>query len=489
MLTTRRRCPQCGTGLRRGRRPGLCLRCEQVGPDPREQLPADFYDRAPVAAMLRAYDFGVFFRTVRELTGWSQQTLGGLIGLEQSQVSAVERGASMLRDIADVADLAQVLGIPGELLNFPAVRATVGQQADTGTRVVSWVDRRDFGGHIAGMVLGIAGATGLDIDRLLALLPQDEPTGARRVGAADVEVLEQLTAGFVRQDYAHGSGLIRDAAMAQLRTALPLLGAQVSDELLPRLQLAVGRLAMQAGWMSFQVLDDEAARRLWMIGLNVAQHSTHPLSTDLTMFMLANLAKQALYLGRPDESLHLARVGRTAAVGRYPVYPSTTSLLATTHARACAAQGDAAGCDRALGEAEELLAALDPANRPPWLGVLDEAELAAYQGAAHYRTALSGRDPRAAGRAVPLLRHAVDHIAAGYTRIRAETIPDLAGSHAIAGDADTAVTLGHQAIDAITGLSSPRSYDHLRTLHTALAPLHTSPGVADLRHRLAATAA
>ncbi|MEO7193939.1 MAG: hypothetical protein ABIZ05_03825, partial [Pseudonocardiaceae bacterium] len=66
---------------------------------------------------------------------------------------------------------------------------------------------------------------------------------------------------------------------------------------------------------------------------------------------------------------------------------------------------------------------------------------------------------------------------------------DLAGAHALTGDTDTAVTLGHQAIDAVTALHSPRTHDRLRVLDTALQPLHTSAGVAELRDRLNAAAA
>lgn len=62
-------------------------------------------------------------------------------------------------------------------------------------------------------------------------------------------------------------------------------------------------------------------------------------------------------------------------------------------------------------------------------------------------------------------------------------------AHAIAGDTDTAVTTGHQAINAVTALHSPRAYDKLRVLNTVLEPLHTSAGVAELCSRLAATVA
>ncbi len=486
----RPRCPRCGSRLRKGRQAGqLCNPCEHVGSDPRGWLPADFYDQEPIVAELGGYEFGPFFLTVRGLTSWSQQTLGGVVGLEQSQISAIERGESHLRDVELVAGVAHGLQIPPARLNFPDIRATVSTEGGTGRKVVSWVDRRDFGQHIAGLVLGIAGAAGLDTGRLIALLPQAEPTGTRHVGVADVEAIEELTAAFVRQDFAHGSGLIRDAAVSQLRSVLALLNAQVSPEVQPRLQIATARLATQAGWMSFECNQQDAARRLWMIGLDLARDTEHPLGTDQTVFLLYDMALQSVHLGRPKEALHLTRIGPSAASGPYPVSASTTSLLANIQARAYATQGDAAGCDRALGEGVEHFSSIGPVTRPGWGAFLDETHLASFQGAAHYSLALPGRNPRAAERALPLLRQAVGHFGPDYARTRALYLPDLAGSHALAGDADTAVTVGHQAIDAVTAVSSPRAYDRLRILNTVLEPLHTSAGVADLRDRLATTAA
>ena len=488
---TRPRCPQCVSPLRRGREPGQrCDPCQEVGPDPRRKLPADFYQWESVLAWLAAYDFGPFFLLVRELTGWSQQTLAGSTGLTQAQISAVERGEHRLRDITDVASLAQALQIPPALLGFPDIRATVSQQEDpTQKRDVSWVDRRDFGQHVAALVLGIAGAAGLDVGRLLALLPQAEPAGTRHVGVGDVEFIEQITAAFLRQDFAHGGGLLSQAAVEQVHMALPLLNAQIASELRPRLMMALGRLAMQAGWMSFECNHHEMARRLWLIGLHLARHTDHSQATDLTVFLLLNMADQSVHLGYPDEAQHLTRVGETAAVGRHPVSASTFSVLANIQARARAAQGDAAGCDRALGQGIEHLSSLDPATAPPYSAFLDETHLASYRGVAYYTLALPGRDARAAGRAVPLLRHAVDHLGPDYARPRASCLPDLAGAHALTGDLSTAVTVGHQAVDAITPLSLPRAYDRLRTLQTVLAPLHTSPGVAELRDRIATIAA
>jgi N-acyl-L-homoserine lactone synthetase len=86
-----------------------------------------------------------------------------------------------------------------------------------------------------------------------------------------------------------------------------------------------------------------------------------------------------------------------------------------------------------------------------------------------------------------LLQSAVEGFGPSYARPRALYLPGLAGAHALVGNIDTAVTMGHQAIDAVTAVYSPRAYDRLHVLHTVLGPLHTSPGVAELRERLTAT--
>ncbi len=437
-----------------------------------------------MVAALAAYDFAVVFRRVRAVTGWSQQTLGELVGLDQTRISEIERGKRRLRDVALVARVATGLRIPPVLLGFGDHGTTV----DDAQKVVSWMHRRDFVQHVAAVALGSTAAAGLDIDRLTALLPHADPTGTRHVGASDVAVIEQATAAFSDQDFATGAGPVRDVAVAQLRSVLPLLGAQMTPEVRPRLYLATARLATQAGWMSFEVNQHEAARRLWMIALDVARDADHPLGTDQTVFVLYDMALQAVHLGRPDGALSLVHLGHAAAAGSHPVSAATTSCLANIQARAHAAKSDSAACDRALGQAVEHFSSIDPTPHESWADFLDETMLAGFQGVAHYELALADRDPRAAGRAVPLLRHAVDHLGADYARPRAFKLTDLAGAHAIAGDTDTAVTVGHQAVDAVTALNSPRAYDRLQVLNTALEPLRTSAGVAELRGRLAATA-
>ncbi|MGH3938108.1 MAG: helix-turn-helix domain-containing protein [Pseudonocardiaceae bacterium] len=486
-------CARCGARLRRDRRPKeVCGSCEQAASDPLRALPPNFFAVDPILSALEVYDFGMVFLAMRRHTHWSQQTLGGIIDLDQSQISAVERGERHLRDVAIIARIATSFRIPARRFGFPDVGATVGQtRADR--KLVSWVYRRDFGQHIAALTLAVAGLTGLDLDRLLALLPQAEPTDTRRVGVADVEVIEQLTAGFRRQDFAGGSAVAREIAVTQVHAALPLLGAHIDPELRPRLLLATADLAAQAGWMSFGANRHEDARRLWMIGLHLARGAEHPQSTDLTVYLLADLALQAVHLERPQEAVHLARISDTAAVGRYPVSESTLGLLKNIQAQAFAAGGDAKTCDRACSQATEHFSGIDPAASPPWTAYFSELSNPGCggQGSAYYELARLGRDPVAADRAVLLLREGGgDRYGPSYARFRARYLPDLSGAHALAGDVGTAVTVGHQAVELVSALpSSSKERDRLRILNNVLEPLHTSPGVAELRDRLSITAA
>jgi len=446
-------------------------------------LPAEFYDDPALSAALAQLEFGPVFRRVRVETRWSQHRLGVLLDLDQATVCRIENGRRSLTDAATVIRVANVLGIPAGKLGF-RYGVTVG----TGRTKGSWVYRRDFVERVAGLTLGLSAVVGLDIERLIALLPEDEPTGTRHLGVADVETIEQATAAFRRQDFTDGSALARDTAVTQLRATLPLLGAQIAPDVRPRLLLATADLATQAGWMSLDAKQHDAARRLWLIGLDLARAAEHSQGSDLTVYLLADMALQAVALGRLDEALRLVRLGHTAAVSPHPVSASTTSLLASIEARTFAAQGDAAGCDRALGHALECAAAIDLATAPPWTAYLAHTGIAGHQGTVHYRLALANHNSHAAARAVPLLRSAMG-FDPSYARLRALYLPDLAGAYALTGDTDTAVTLGHQAIDAITALHSPQAYERLRVLNTALGPLHTSPGVAELRSRLAATVA
>lgn len=482
-------CPKCGAHLRRGRPEGqLCDPCEGRGQ--RLELPPGFYETPVLTAALGAGDFGPVFGAVRAELGWTQEELGEFVGLDRARVSDIERGVRLLRDVRNAGRVSTRLEIPAGKLGFHG-GITVGNGEGATGRKVSWMIRRDFVQRVAGMTLGlVGGANALDLDRLRALLPQPDETPTRRIGCADVDLIEQATDVFRRQDFAHGSVLSREAAVAQLGTVLPLLNAQMSDAVRPRLHVATASLATMAGWMSFEVRNHDAARRLWMIALDVARDADDQIGTDLTVFVLYDLVIQALHLGRGDEAAQLIKLAHAAAGGgKYPISPATASCLAAIHARADAAAGDASGCDRHLDEAGAHLDRIRGDESPPWVTFVSAGGADALRGAAAYELARATGDTRAATRAVTLLQAGIDGFGPTYARPRARYLPDLSGAFALAGDPDRAVSIGHDAIDAIAAVASPRAHDQLRVLGAVLEPVRSSAGVTELRTRLTSVVA
>ena len=472
-------CPGCSARLRRDQPPGaLCDPCRRAGRALPLELPAGFYADTRVQAAVGRYDFGSLFVHVRRLTGCTQVTLGDITGLGQARISAIERGAHRLRDIELVAGVVRGLRIPTPLLHF-GQPITVGSGAEERT---SWVDRRDFVQHVAGLAFAAAGTLHLDTERLGTLL-SPASDGSRRIGAADIAAIEHSTAGFERSSYTLGGGAAREAAVAQLDAALPLLDRPVAEDMRARLHTAVTHLALLAGWMSFDVEHHDAARRMWTVGLEIARATDHPHTTDLTAHLLFVMAQQALYLRRPDEALRLVQIGYSTGVGAHPVSESTSTALAANGAFAHAARAETDQCRRALDAAEDAFTRINPAAATPWACVDGPVKIATWQGHAWFELARVTGDPRHVDRAVTLLRQAVDN---PRPMSRALYLPDLAAAHALASDVDTAVALGHQAADTITALSSERGYTRLRVLHSELEPMHTSPGVGELRDRLAA---
>ncbi len=457
----------------------LCDPCTKAAPA--AALPREFFDSESVRRALTAHQFGVFFRQVRRCTGWSQQRLGEVLDLTQVKVSAIEKGRE-LTDVRVILRIHQRLAVPAALLGFTDHPATATATVSvTTTTKGSWMERRDFVQHTAALALSTAGATELDIERLAALLYPDPDAASPRVGVADVAALEHAIREWKDSNATFGGGIVREAATAQLRTLLPRLNAPMDDEVRPRLFAAAAHLALLTAWMHFDVEHHDAARRLWTVGLGIARGLDHPLTSDLTAHMLFDMAEQSLYVGRPDEAERFVQLGYAARVGSKPVSASPSTVLAINLADAHAARGRVEDCQRALGEAEEAFGRIDFADTTPWACVAGPLTLTAGHAYSFYELGRVSGDARSCEQALTLLTQVIDH---PRPISRALILPDLAGAHALACDLNTAVALGHQAVELATALSSRRTWARLHVLNDVLEPLHASPGVAELRHRL-----
>jgi transcriptional regulator with XRE-family HTH domain len=444
-------------------------------------VPDGFYETPELRTALAKYDFGLVFRSVRLAGALSQEELGLLVGLSQPRVSAVECGTHRLRDVAVIARVARSLGIPARLLGFDSATASNVNRDEE----VNWVDRRDFFNTVTAIALGVGAFP--ELERLEALLPTtgDQPAPVR-IGAADVAAIEQTTAAFRLSDNQYGGGLSRAAAVAQLEYALTLQDADCSEQVRADLLIAIADLAKTAAWMTYDIEQHDAARRLWMIALDTARQANHPRSTDLSAHLMQDMANQALHLGRPDEAFRLVQLGAAMATSRaYPVNAITRSYIATKMAWCRAALGEAEPCHHALDQAQQTYADADPAAAPPWAVHIDPTAIAAQHG--HALFLLSQTDPGYAPAAIEHLRSAVDGYGHGRDRSRALQLPGLAGSYFRAGDLDAAVAVGHEAVTMIGTLSSKRVCARLRILANIAEPHRHRPDVAELRERIRGT--
>ncbi|MBL1080248.1 helix-turn-helix transcriptional regulator [Nocardia sp. 2] len=478
MSTEARHCRHCAHVLPPDVLGILCADCGRHAGFQRPLTPA-FYDRPDIRDALARYDFGPVFRAVRAETEASQLNLGVLLDLSQSRVSAVERGERRLCDVGLVARIAEALGIPAQHLGFtprPPGNLAIEQE-------VSWVNRRDFITWLTAIALG----TGLspDLDRLT-----NRATGKtlrhRQIGAGDIEAVETMTKAFRQWDLAHGGELCRAAAEAQLQQVYAWDRAHCTPAIRARLGIATADLASMTGWLTYDVAesadDHGGARQHWGSAFETALGQDHPRSTDLAVSVLLDLAHQYLHLHQARHALQVVQLAAATASSRfYPVSTITAGYISVVLAWCWAMIGEIEPTRRALGQAQELYAAVD-GDTPPWAWFVTEPEIAGQQGHALYL--LSLHHPQFAPEAIEHLTVSVAGHGETFARTRAVVLPTLAGAYVRAGDLDAALHHGQHALTAATKLSSQRCYRRLGDLHELTAAHNHRSDIADFRRTL-----
>lgn len=481
---TRLRCSTCPCVLPDGEKKSVCDVCARTAHTSGGLVvPAIYFCQPQMRAALASYNFGVVFRQLRLDYHLTQLQLADLIGVDQAKVSRIESGTP-LRSIATIARIAAMLGIRPALLGFD-------EAPDRSTREleVNWLDRRDFGRVVMGLVLGASGIP--ELKHLTDLRPRPtDPVAPNQISMEHVDGHRAVTASLRESDYKLGGGMVRAATKEHLRYVQLLREARCTPAVKAELRLATAELAMTAGWMSYDVEDHSDARHLWMIALHNAKTAEHPRSADLETDVLLDMAHQYLHQDEPKEAHSLVRTALAKAdTHSYPISTHTRSYLQTNLAWCHGALGQVDACRRALDQAQQSYLNIDVTTAPPWATHVVPAEIAAQQGHGLFllsRNQFRQARPhqRFAEQAVEHLRAAVEGYGSGYARSSAVNLPGLASSYFLAGDLDAAVATGSEAITAITKLSSERAYARLRDLcETASAFAHT-PEVVDLCRRI-----
>jgi len=290
--------------------------------------------------------------------------------------------------------------------------------------------------------------------------------GWRRVGLADVERLRSVRRRLKGLDNSSGGGAAFPMAVAYLRREVaPLLQGRY-DEATGRALLAVtAELKLDVGWMAYDAGDQALASRYMTQALRLSH------ATDDRLFggrVLAAMSHQALHLDRVALAVDLAQAARAGT--KDVATPKATAMLATMEACAWARDGDANGCQAALGVGEQALSRSSSADaEPDWLD-FDEGGLWGHAARAHRDLARFRETKQHARKAARYAERSISLCQASHGRTRAQRNAILATAHLQLGEVDAAAAVGTLIVVDAWQLHSNHVYGEVATLVDAIAP-------------------
>lgn len=391
-----------------------------------------------------------------------------VIGTDANYVGQLERGKIRWPQDSDRrAGFRAVLG--------------VGTDADLGFRrprrsasTLSYVDQQQLIPATPAATVATRG----DSSELAHLIEPIQPTPIPSVvGYSEVAEVRTAAREFYSWDARYGSGVVREAVIAQLRYCTGLLDARYSDSVRPDLFSAVGYLAHVTAFMAFDAYAHDDARRMFRFALKCAEDAG---DWHLRAKVLSSMARQAIWCGDPDTGLTftelaLVRADRLSATER--------AMLHTGRARALARLGRIQETACAVGVADEEFSHTRPANDPDYMRYYDAAQHAGDTGHALWDVALLGYFVTEARHR---LSTAVIAHGQGFARARTMSQIKLASLVMATGDPSEAAVIGGQALEAVSTIRSRRAADDMRDLRRFAEPHQRLTGVAELVHRIGA---
>ncbi|MDQ3763582.1 MAG: XRE family transcriptional regulator [Actinomycetota bacterium] len=338
---------------------------------------------------------------------------------------------------------------------------------------VADVDRQQFIRTTLGATAATVGGGPFAFADLIGLI---QPTPVPSVvGYAEVAEVRNVARAFAGWDNRYGSGLLREAVVAQLRYCAELLNARCSERVRADLFSAVGDLAHVTGFMAFDACAHDDARRMFRFALHCAEESG---DWHLRAFVLSITARQATWCGDPDAGLTLIEL---AMVRADRLTATERAILHNSRARALAKLGRIQDAAAAVGLADEEFSHARPANDP--------AHVRDYDAVAHAEA--TGRtlwDIAVHGHFVAEARDRLSTAATGYREERARgrvmSQIKLASLVMVTGDPDEAAVIGGQALDAASTIRSQRAADDMRELRRFSEPHQRLTAVAELTQRI-----
>lgn len=297
------------------------------------------------------------------------------------------------------------------------------------------VQRRTF---LSGGPTALAAVLGLDAPARAAatpaalplpgLPPQPLPT-LRRVGGADVQIVEQAVREIRLADDEHGADTLFEQAGQSLRQAYVLLNeGEYTLTTERRLQSTAGELAISVGWLAHDSQRLADARSFYAEALATARMAN---DAALEAHVFCNSAFLARDAGRPREALRAAQAGQSAA--RHLDSDRLLSLLVMREAGGWALLRDRASCERALARAYTLFERGECESDPEWMSFYGEAEIAGLEAQCWSALGEWDRASERAGLAIALQE---PHFVRNRALYTAELAHDRLGRGDLAGAAE-----------------------------------------------------
>ncbi len=325
------------------------------------------------------------------------------------------------------------------------------------------------------------------------LTPRDHAT--QRIGANEVEAIERSTRYFATTDAEIGGALSREAAVGQLKYAVDLARhASFNEATGNRLLAVIAELSGLVGWLCHDSGMPGPAQKYFTYGLQAARESADPRAPLLVVSILADMAQQMRWLGRPEASLRL----HDLAIDQFPADRHRFRVLrAVLAAKRVEDSLCYFGTSRlpevqsAVSMSFDLYAEADEEDRATaarlWHRALDMSEAELSMAAAAAYLIMAKEDSHLVADAETYTMTQLAKTDEGQCRDKIFRQIRLARLRLLAGEAEQACDDGDEALDMAGMVQSAMIRKRLRELLADSEPYADVPRVVEFRDRLRTT--
>ncbi|QFZ22393.1 helix-turn-helix domain-containing protein [Saccharothrix syringae] len=420
-----------------------------TGPLP--PLPPSLWEGREVREAVRNQSPGAVVAVARRAHGLRQDELGALAGFSQSAISRLESGSNIAYDVRVLRPLQRLLGIPAHLLGLAEETVPV--------------EARRLRRSVPGFPDGVDGLVGVDVDALMALTRAavfDSGPG----GPVNPDAMSRLMVLRRVLNEAHdrrGSSPLMPTVRAMYEFVDALRRSARGEQRRELLGIAA-TYAEFFGWLHEESDDPRGARRWTVRALEQGQAAD---DRDVVAYAYVRMSRLAEADGDVDRVLGLAR-----AASREPdLSPVVRAIALGQEARGLALAGDQACMDRLDRAAAEYARGEAPTGDEYRIGYCFTADHIEVERAACW---LELGEP---GRAIRVYEEVQQRL---WRRMclweQGVHLAKLAHAHAMAGEAEQAVSLAYDALDAARATRSAQVLQELGRL----GPWEGAPEVAEL---------